>query len=40
MSLVPYGLVRPFLFGMDAEAAHDFTLKALARTQGTPLQLA
>ena len=40
MSLVPYGLVRPFLFGMDAEAAHDFTLQALARTQGTPLQLA
>ena len=40
MSLVPYGLVRPFLFGMDSEAAHDFTLQALARTQGTPLQLA
>jgi dihydroorotate dehydrogenase len=40
MSLVPYGLVRPFLFGMDAEAAHDFTLQALARTQGSALQLA
>ncbi len=40
MSLVPYGLVRPFLFGMNAEAAHDFTLQALSRTQGTPLHWA
>ncbi len=38
MSLVPYGLVRPFLFRMDAEAAHDLTLAAVARTQGTLLQ--
>ena len=38
MSLVPYGLVRPFLFRMDPEAAHDLTLAALARTQGTLLQ--
>ncbi|MEI7514081.1 MAG: quinone-dependent dihydroorotate dehydrogenase [Betaproteobacteria bacterium] len=38
MSLVPYGLVRPLLFRMDAETAHDLTLNALARTQGTPLQ--
>ncbi len=37
MSLVPYGLARPFLFGLDPEAAHDLTLAALARTQGTPL---
>lgn len=38
MSLVPYGLVRPLLFRMDAEAAHDLTMNALARTQGTVLQ--
>ncbi|MDH4478697.1 MAG: quinone-dependent dihydroorotate dehydrogenase [Rhodoferax sp.] len=38
MSLVPYGLVRPFLFRMDPEAAHDLTLNAVARTQGTALQ--
>jgi dihydroorotate dehydrogenase len=31
-------LVRPFLFRMDAEAAHDLTLAAVARTQGTLLQ--
>jgi dihydroorotate dehydrogenase len=37
MSLVPYGLTRPFLFGMDAEQAHEITLGALARTQNTPL---
>ena len=37
MSLVPYGLVRPFLFRMDPEAAHDLTLNAVARTQGTVL---
>ena len=37
MSLVPYGLARPFLFGMDAEQAHEFTLDTLARTQNTPL---
>jgi len=30
-----YPLVRPFLFGMDAEAAHDLTLNALAKTQNT-----
>ena len=38
MPMVPYGLIRPFLFGMDAEAAHDFTLGMLAQTQGTPLR--
>ena len=38
MPLVPYGLVRPLLFRMDPEAAHDLTMSALARTQGTLLQ--
>ncbi len=38
MSLVPYGLVRPFLFRMDPEAAHDLALDAVTRTQGTLLQ--
>ena len=37
MSFLPYALARPFLFGLDAETAHDLTLQALARTQGTPL---
>ena len=37
MSLIPYALARPFLFGLDAETAHDLTLLAMARTQGTPL---
>jgi dihydroorotate dehydrogenase len=40
MSLLPYALARPFLFGLDPEAAHDLTLKALATAQGTPLQWA
>ena len=39
MSLIPYALVRPFLFRMDPEAAHDFTMNTLAKGQGTPLQL-
>ena len=38
MSLIPYALARPFLFGMDPEAAHDLALNAIARTQGTPLE--
>ena len=38
MPLVPYALTRPFLFGLDPEAAHDLTLDAIARLQGTPLQ--
>jgi dihydroorotate dehydrogenase len=38
MSLIPYALTRPFLFGLDAEAAHDLTLDAIARLQGTPAQ--
>lgn len=32
-----YGLARPLLFSMDAEAAHELTLDQLARTQNTPL---
>ncbi len=40
MALVPYTLTRPFLFGMDPEAAHELTLAALARTQGSALQWA
>ncbi len=38
MSLVPYALTRPFLFGLDAEQAHELTLGAIARLQNTPLQ--
>ncbi|HEY6353441.1 MAG TPA: dihydroorotate dehydrogenase (quinone), partial [Burkholderiaceae bacterium] len=38
MSLVPYALTRPFLFGFDAERAHELTLDAIAALQGTPLQ--
>ena len=37
MSLLPYGLARPFLFGLDAEAAHELTMHALTAAQGTPL---
>jgi dihydroorotate dehydrogenase len=37
MPLLPYSLARPFLFGLDPEAAHDLTLRSLARLQGTPL---
>jgi dihydroorotate dehydrogenase len=33
-----YALTRPFLFGLDAERAHDLTLEALARLQNTPAQ--
>ncbi|MGJ7520810.1 quinone-dependent dihydroorotate dehydrogenase [Variovorax sp. LT1P1] len=35
-----YGLARPFLFGLDAEHAHEVTLGMLARTQNTPLACA
>jgi dihydroorotate dehydrogenase len=38
MSLVPYALARPFLFGLDPERAHELTLDAIARLQNTPLQ--
>lgn len=40
MALLPYALARPFLFGLDAESAHELTMASLARTQGTPLSLA
>lgn len=40
MPLIPYALARPFLFGMDAEAAHELTMDMLARGQRTPLQWA
>jgi len=38
MAIVPYALTRPFLFGLDPEAAHDLTLGAIARLQNTPMQ--
>jgi dihydroorotate dehydrogenase len=38
MSIVPYALTRPFLFGLDPEQAHELTLGAIARFQNTPLQ--
>jgi dihydroorotate dehydrogenase len=37
---LPYSLARPFLFGLDPEAAHDLTLGTLQKLQGTPLALA
>lgn len=40
MSLLPYGLARRFLFGLDPEAAHDLTISSLARLQDTPLRCA
>ena len=40
MSLIPYALARRFLFGLDPETAHEFTMASLARTQGTPLSMA
>ena len=35
---IPYALTRPFLFGLDPEAAHDLTLGSIARLQNTPAQ--
>jgi dihydroorotate dehydrogenase len=40
MALIPYALARPFLFGMDPEAAHELTIASLARTQGSALKWA
>jgi dihydroorotate dehydrogenase len=40
MSLLPYALARPFLFGLDPETAHELTLGSLERAQGTPLRWA
>jgi dihydroorotate dehydrogenase len=37
MSLLPYAVVRPFLFGLDPEAAHELTLGSIARLQHSPL---
>jgi dihydroorotate dehydrogenase len=37
MSFLPYGLARPFLFGLDPEAAHDLTVHSIARLQHSPL---
>jgi dihydroorotate dehydrogenase len=38
MSLIPYALTRPFLFGLDPEQAHELTLHSIARLQNTPAQ--
>jgi dihydroorotate dehydrogenase len=35
---IPYALTRPFLFGLDPEAAHDLTLGSIARLQNTPAE--
>jgi dihydroorotate dehydrogenase len=40
MSLVPYFLARPFLFGLDPETAHELTMESLALVQDTPLRWA
>lgn len=40
MSLLPYSLARPFLFGLDPETTHELTMAALQRAQGTPLEWA
>jgi dihydroorotate dehydrogenase len=40
MSLLPYSLARPFLFGLDPEAAHELMMQSLARAQRTPLEWA
>lgn len=40
MALLPYALTRPFLFGMDPEAAHELTIESLARTQNSALKWA
>jgi dihydroorotate dehydrogenase len=37
---IPYGLVRPFLFGLDPEQAHDLTLKALGSAHKAGLRFA
>jgi dihydroorotate dehydrogenase len=40
MALLPYSLARPFLFGLDAETAHELTMESLALVQNTPLKWA
>jgi dihydroorotate dehydrogenase len=37
---VPYGLIRPFLFSLDAEHAHELTLAALGATSHTLFKFA
>jgi dihydroorotate dehydrogenase len=37
MSLLPYALTRPLLFGLDPETAHELTLDNIARFQHSPL---
>jgi dihydroorotate dehydrogenase len=38
MSLLPYPLARALLFRLDPERAHEVTMHALARLQGSPLE--
>jgi len=38
MALVPYALTRSLLFRLDPETAHELTILALQRTQGTLLE--
>jgi dihydroorotate dehydrogenase len=38
MAVLPYKLLRPLLFCMRPESAHDFTLKMLEKWQNTPMQ--
>ena len=40
MSLIPYSVSRAFLFNMQPEAAHDFTMDMLAKGQNSPLACA
>lgn len=40
MSLIPYALMRPILFSMDAEQAHDLTMQRMASSQNTLLEAA
>jgi len=40
MSLFPYALARPFLFGLDPEVAHELTIRSLEHTQGSALKWA
>ena len=39
MSLLPYALLRPLLFSLEAETAHDATLHMLSATQHNFLRL-
>jgi dihydroorotate dehydrogenase len=40
MPLLPYGLARPFLFGLDPETAHDLTLGLAGAAAGHAAALA